>query len=102
MAQKIFNEFDQWIQCSIGSMGLFGDEEGVQNITVRSATFTGTQNGLRIKTWAHPYKGFVKGVTFENAVMKNVQNPIVIDQNYCPSKKNCPSQVTQQNTSTKY
>nr|XP_010930294.2 polygalacturonase-like [Elaeis guineensis] len=77
---------------SIGSLGLSGDDEGVQNITVRSAIFTGTQNGLRVKTWAKPYKGFVKGVTFQNAVMKNVQNPIIIDQNYCPSNNNCPNQ----------
>ncbi|EHA8592464.1 Polygalacturonase [Cocos nucifera] len=77
---------------SIGSLGLSGDDEGVQNVTVKSAIFTGTQNGLRVKTWAKPYKGMVKGVTFQNAVMKNVQNPIVIDQNYCPSQKNCPNE----------
>ncbi|KAL0382008.1 UNVERIFIED_CONTAM: Polygalacturonase [Sesamum calycinum] len=36
----------------------------------------------------------VKGVLFQHAVMTNVQNPIVIDQNYCPDHKNCPGQVS--------
>nr|CAD1819910.1 unnamed protein product [Ananas comosus var. bracteatus] len=52
----------------------------------------GTQNGLRIKTWGKAYSGFVKDVTFEHAVMQNVQNPIVVDQNYCPGAVNCPGQ----------
>ncbi|CAL9763487.1 unnamed protein product [Musa acuminata subsp. burmannicoides] len=75
---------------SVGSLGGAAQEAGVQNITVRAVEFTGTQNGLRIKTWAKPSNGFVKGVTFEHAVMKNVQNPIVVDQNYCPGTVNCP------------
>ncbi|KAJ8458170.1 hypothetical protein OPV22_031096 [Ensete ventricosum] len=77
---------------SIGSLGGAAQEAGVQNITVRSVAFTGTQNGLRIKTWGRPSNGFVKGVTFEHAVMSNVQNPIVVDQNYCPNNINCPGQ----------
>ncbi|KAK1271208.1 hypothetical protein QJS04_geneDACA006142 [Acorus gramineus] len=77
---------------SIGSLGKVVDEPGVQNITVRSVTFSGTQNGLRIKTWGRHSKGFVKGVLFEHAVMQNVKFPIVIDQNYCPTLKGCPGQ----------
>ncbi|XP_020246785.1 polygalacturonase-like [Asparagus officinalis] len=77
---------------SIGSLGDVRKEEGVQNITVKSVVFSGTQNGLRIKTWGKPSTGFVKGVTFQHSVMYNVRNPIIIDQNYCPSKINCPNQ----------
>ncbi|XP_008802086.1 polygalacturonase-like [Phoenix dactylifera] len=77
---------------SIGSLGDAANEAGVQNITVTSVVFTGTDNGLRIKTWAKNNRGFVKGVTFANAVMQNVRNPIIIDQNYCPSGNNCPVQ----------
>ncbi|XP_065864277.1 polygalacturonase-like [Euphorbia lathyris] len=92
---------DLWIQqiacgpghgISIGSLGKDASEPGVQNVTVKSVTFTGTQNGVRIKSWGRPSSGFVKNIVFQNAVMNNVQNPIIIDQNYCPDHQNCPGQ----------
>ncbi|KAJ0972958.1 hypothetical protein J5N97_020917 [Dioscorea zingiberensis] len=76
----------------IGSLGGTPDEAGVQNITVKSVVLTGTQNGVRIKTWGKPNSGFVKDVTFEHVTMQNVQNPMVVDQNYCPGNTNCPNQ----------
>ncbi|KAL8103623.1 polygalacturonase-like [Apium graveolens] len=79
---------------SIGSLGWAQQEPGVQNVTVKSVTFTGTENGVRIKTWARPSHGFVKGVLFQHLQMVNVQNPIIIDQNYCPGEKNCPHQAS--------
>ncbi|KAJ6848273.1 polygalacturonase-like [Iris pallida] len=77
---------------SIGSLGKEDQEQGVQNVTVKSTVFTGTENGLRIKTWGRPSDGFVRGVVFEHALMQNVQNPIIIDQNYCPDGNSCPNQ----------
>ncbi|OAY73922.1 Polygalacturonase [Ananas comosus] len=77
---------------SIGSLGKRYEERGVENVTVRSTVFTGSMNGLRIKTWGRPSDGFVRGVAFEHALMQNVRNPIIIDQNYCPSNINCPDQ----------
>ncbi|WCJ21842.1 Pectin lyase-like superfamily protein [Euphorbia peplus] len=77
---------------SIGSLGKDAEEQGVQNVTVKSVIFTGTQNGVRIKSWGRPSSGFVKEIRFQNAVMNNVQNPIIIDQNYCPGDQNCPGQ----------
>ncbi|PNS94588.1 hypothetical protein POPTR_017G003500v4 [Populus trichocarpa] len=80
---------------SIGSLGKESQEAGVQNVTVKtSTTFTGTENGLRIKSWGRPSNGFARDILFQHAVMNNVQNPIVIDQNYCPGEKNCPGQVS--------
>ncbi|XP_027166793.1 polygalacturonase-like [Coffea eugenioides] len=79
---------------SIGSLGKDFEEEGVQNVTVKSVTFRNTQNGARIKSWGRPSKGFVKDVLFQHASMINVQNPILIDQNYCPDNINCPGQVS--------
>uniref|UniRef100_A0A6N2K8K0 Polygalacturonase n=1 Tax=Salix viminalis TaxID=40686 RepID=A0A6N2K8K0_SALVM len=77
---------------SIGSLGKESQEAGVQNVTVKTTTFTGTQNGLRIKSWGRPSNGFARDILFRHAVMNNVQNPILIDQNYCPGEKNCPGQ----------
>lgn len=68
-------------------------EAGVQNVTVKTTTFRGTQNGLRIKTWARPSNGFVKDVLFHYSVMVNARYPILIDQEYCPDQKNCSGQV---------
>lgn len=74
-------------------------------MTVKNVVFTGSENGLRIKSWARPSNGFVRGVLYEDITMKNVQNPIIIDQHYCPDEGNCPgkdsgikiSDVTYQN-----
>ncbi|KAL9342849.1 hypothetical protein Peur_063280 [Populus x canadensis] len=79
---------------SIVSLGKESQEAGVQNVTVKTTTFTGTENGLRIKSWGRPSNGFARDILFQHAVMSNVQNPIVIDQNYCPGEKNCPGQVS--------
>ncbi|GMY32969.1 polygalacturonase-like isoform X1 [Fagus crenata] len=79
---------------SIGSLGKDQQEVGVQNVTVKTVTFTGTQNGLRIKSWGRPSNGFARNILFQHAVMVNVQNPIVIDQNYCPGNKGCPGQAS--------
>ncbi|XP_044466914.1 polygalacturonase-like isoform X1 [Mangifera indica] len=79
---------------SIGSLGKHLEEPGVQNVTVKTTTFTGTQNGVRIKSWGRPSNGFARNILFQHAVMSNVQNPIIIDQNYCPDNINCPGRVS--------
>ncbi|TKY58964.1 Polygalacturonase protein [Spatholobus suberectus] len=79
---------------SIGSLGKDLQEPGVQNVTVKTVTFTGTQNGVRIKTWGRPTNGFVRNVLFQDAIMSNVENPVIIDQNYCPDDKGCPGQAS--------
>ncbi|KAL5703784.1 endo-polygalacturonase [Ranunculus cassubicifolius] len=75
---------------SIGSLGQNKVEQGVSNVTVKNVVFTGTENGVRIKTWARPGNGFVRGVLYQDLIMKNVKNPIIIDQRYCPQNKGCP------------
>ncbi|XP_076948151.1 polygalacturonase-like [Bidens hawaiensis] len=79
---------------SIGSLGWELNEPGVQNVTVKTTTFVGTQNDLRIKAWARNSNGFVKDVVFQEATMMNVKFPIIIDGNYCPSNNNCPNEVS--------
>ncbi|EXB88288.1 hypothetical protein L484_020356 [Morus notabilis] len=77
---------------SIGSLGDYANEEGVQNVTVTSSTFTKTQNGVRIKSWARPSNGYATDIVFQNLIMNNVYNPIIIDQKYCPGNQGCPHQ----------
>ncbi|KAF0895290.1 hypothetical protein E2562_008602 [Oryza meyeriana var. granulata] len=77
---------------SIGSLGGGAGEGEVRNVTVESAVLAGTQNGLRIKTWGKPNAGRVAGVRFARVAMRGVENPIVVDQNYCPGNVNCPDQ----------
>lgn len=81
------------IVCSIGSLGKELKEDGVQNVTLTNAVFSGSDNGVRIKSWARPSTGFVRNILFQNIIMKNVENPIIIDQNYCPNDQACPNQV---------
>ncbi|RZC86895.1 hypothetical protein C5167_030246 [Papaver somniferum] len=77
---------------SIGSLARNPNEAGVEGITVKDVTFTGSDNGLRIKTWPKPSDGFVKNVLYQNIIMNNVRNPIIIDQIYCPGTKGCSDQ----------
>jgi len=78
---------------SIGSLSKDFNEDGVENITLTNSIFSGSDNGVRIKSWARPSNGFVRNVVFQNLIMKNVKNPIIIDQNYCPNNQGCPHQV---------
>ena len=64
---------------SIGSLRKELEEPDVQNVTVKTVTFAGTQNGVRIKSWGRPTTGFVWNILFQHAVMIDVENPIVID-----------------------
>ncbi|XWS27784.1 hypothetical protein CRYUN_Cryun25bG0010100 [Craigia yunnanensis] len=72
---------------SIGSLGGSPNEKDVTGVTVRNCTLTGTLNGLRIKTWSPSHSSNVSDLTFEYINVNNVNNPIIIDQNYCPSHK---------------
>ncbi|GAB4832151.1 hypothetical protein Ancab_006168 [Ancistrocladus abbreviatus] len=58
---------------------------------VNSANFSGTDNSVRIKTWQGG-SGVAKNIVFQNIVMKDVSNPIIIDQNYCDRKTPCKQQ----------
>ncbi|KAM3733961.1 hypothetical protein ACB098_11G177200 [Castanea mollissima] len=88
---------------SIGSLGAGNSEAEVSNVMVNRAKLTGTTNGMRIKTWQGG-SGYAKNIIFQNVVMNNVSNPIIIDQNYCDQKSPCqqqPSAVKISNVSYK-
>ncbi|XP_054796912.1 polygalacturonase-like [Prosopis cineraria] len=73
---------------SIGNLGETGTEELVSGITVNGAKLYGTTNGVRIKTWQGGV-GSASKIKFQNIMMENVTNPIIIDQNYCDQKTPC-------------
>ncbi|KAK4487139.1 hypothetical protein RD792_006454 [Penstemon davidsonii] len=74
---------------SIGSLGRSLAQQHVKGINVRNCTFTNTDNGVRIKTWSPSLYSVASDMTFENIIMNNVRNPVVIDQQYCPAG-GCP------------
>ncbi|KAK6917933.1 Glycoside hydrolase, family 28 [Dillenia turbinata] len=80
---------------SVGSLGRYAGEEDVIGIYVKNCNLTGTTNGLRIKTWASPQSLLAYNLTYKNIHMDNVQNPIFIDQKYCPNSL-CQSQGSSQ------
>ena len=78
---------------SVGSLGKYLNERDVSGLVVRDCYMTGTSNGIRIKTWPNsPGSSAATNMTFDNIVMNNVSNPIIIDQSYCPSSS-CSSEV---------
>ncbi|PNT71645.1 hypothetical protein BRADI_2g33080v3 [Brachypodium distachyon] len=76
---------------SIGSLGDQNSEAQVANITIDGVRLHGTTNGARIKTWQGG-RGYAKNIVFQNMIMDNVWNPIIIDQNYCDSATPCKKQ----------
>ncbi|KAA8520238.1 hypothetical protein F0562_014495 [Nyssa sinensis] len=78
---------------SIGSLGAGNSEAQVSNVLVNRVRLSGTTNGVRIKTWQGG-SGYAKNIIFQNVVMHNVSNPIIIDQNYCDQTKPCPEQAS--------
>ncbi|KAL4181925.1 hypothetical protein AMTRI_Chr12g273490 [Amborella trichopoda] len=74
---------------SVGSLSKFPKEEDVQGLHVENCTISDTTNGLRIKTWAGSDSSSASNFTYEDIVMNNVANPIIVDQQYCPYSS-CP------------
>jgi len=69
---------------SVGSLGASANEGDVIGLSVKNCTLTNTTNGIRIKTWPNSPVSSASNFTFDDIVMKNVDNPLVIDQKYCP------------------
>ncbi|KAF8389109.1 hypothetical protein HHK36_025795 [Tetracentron sinense] len=78
---------------SVGSLGGNGDHHTVEEVHVEKCSFTGTMNGVRIKTWQGG-SGYAKKISFKQINFVAVNNPIIIDQFYCGGAHNCPNSVS--------
>lgn len=64
---------------SIGTIGETPAADRLEKIEIDTVFMTNTSNGVRIKTWQDGC-GYARKVKFQSIAMKNVSNPIVIDQ----------------------
>ncbi|GER48422.1 pectin lyase-like superfamily protein [Striga asiatica] len=71
----------------IGSLGS-GGFDVVENVRVRNCTLRNTLTGVRIKT-NQGGKGYARKISFQGIKFVAVDNPIQIEQFYCPLKVNC-------------
>ncbi|KZV21562.1 hypothetical protein F511_11055 [Dorcoceras hygrometricum] len=72
---------------SVGSLGKRPDETNLSRVTIINCTLTGTTNGARIKTYHASPRMLATGIYFQDLVMNQVKNPIIIDQHYDSKKK---------------
>ncbi|KAL6610582.1 hypothetical protein ACP70R_040551 [Stipagrostis hirtigluma subsp. patula] len=77
---------------SIGSLGKNRTTDMIDNVKVDTCLLTNTTNGVRIKSWQGGM-GFARNLRFESIVMRNVSNPIIIDQYYCDQPTPCANQT---------
>ncbi|KAI0701363.1 pectin lyase-like protein [Cytidiella melzeri] len=91
---------------SVGSLGQYaGETDIVANVSVHNVSMNNAQNGARIKVFggnpspdstAGGGSGFVKNITWTDYTLKNVDNPVIIDQCYSTPADVCaqyPSKV---------
>ncbi|GLT44805.1 hypothetical protein SLA2020_186820 [Shorea laevis] len=76
---------------SIGSLGKSRSWAQVHNVMIDGALLSNTENGVRIKTWQGG-GGYAANIKFQNVLMENVSNPIIIDQYYCDARFPCANQ----------
>ncbi|KAL8481460.1 hypothetical protein ACS0TY_027824 [Phlomoides rotata] len=82
---------------SVGSLGKLADEKDVQGVIVKNCSLTGTMNvqdvsSFRIKTYPASSPSKASGMLFQDIVIQDVKNPIIIDQHY-GSRSSMPSMV---------
>ncbi|KAL2510521.1 Exopolygalacturonase [Abeliophyllum distichum] len=78
---------------SVGSLGKRPEEKDVKGVTVTNCTLTGTTNGARIKTYHASPQIQASAIIYQDIVLNDVKNPIIIDQHYNSKKTQEPSKV---------
>ncbi|XP_061359824.1 probable polygalacturonase At1g80170 [Gastrolobium bilobum] len=77
---------------SIGSLGISGENDIVEDVHVENCTLTETLTGVRIKT-VQGGSGFARRISFEKIRFVRANSPIIIDQFYCPDKVDCQNKT---------
>ncbi|KAI4355736.1 hypothetical protein L6164_004483 [Bauhinia variegata] len=77
---------------SIGSLGTRGETDIVEDVHVQNCTLTETLTGVRIKTWQGGI-GYARRITFDKIRFVRANNPIIIDQFYCPNGVDCQNKT---------
>ncbi|CAL1409789.1 unnamed protein product [Linum trigynum] len=67
----------------VDSLGKTPDEEKVMDVAVTNCSFHGTGGGVRIEAVPGTINTAMD-ITFEDLVMDKVENPISVDQKFCP------------------
>ncbi|KAL3840963.1 hypothetical protein ACJIZ3_025554 [Penstemon smallii] len=63
-----------------------GHNDKVEAIQVNNCTFNRSDNGVRIKTWQGG-SGFARKISFSQITFIETDNPVIINQYYCPHKQ---------------
>ncbi|KAK1305612.1 putative polygalacturonase [Acorus calamus] len=79
------------VRATVIGSGKGGANVAVEDIRVSYASFNGTTNGARIKTWQGA-TGYARKISFEHLNFTSVENPIIINQYYCDSTS-CKNQT---------
>ncbi|KAL9618422.1 MAG: hypothetical protein Q9160_006863 [Pyrenula sp. 1 TL-2023] len=70
---------------SMGSIGQYpGVLDYIENAFIKNVTLLNGQNGARLKAWAGANVGYgrISNITFQDFVIHNTDNPVVVDQCY--------------------
>ncbi|CAL4909371.1 unnamed protein product [Urochloa decumbens] len=65
---------------SIGTLGVDNSIDYVEKIKIDTMFISNAKNGVRVRTAKNGGNGFARKVKFESIIMRNVTNPIIVDQ----------------------